>query len=61
MGFVLVILFGVCAYVFMCTSWPFGDNDLLIGSVCWDCKKPIHKYDDDAEVCIGCGGRNRRI
>lgn len=30
-------------------------------SVCADCKKPIHKLDDDAEVCIDCGGRNRRV
>jgi len=28
------------------------------GSVCSDCKKPIHKH--DAEVCIDCGGLNRR-
>ena len=27
---------------------------------CHDCKHPIHK-DDDARVCINCGGRNSRI
>lgn len=27
---------------------------------CHDCKHPIHD-DDDARVCINCGGRNRRI
>lgn len=26
---------------------------------CWDCRKPINP-DDDANVCIECGGRNTR-
>ena len=28
---------------------------------CFQCKKPIIKEDDDAMVCIQCGGRNRRM
>lgn len=28
---------------------------------CHDCGHEIYKYDDDAWVCIECGGRNRRV
>ncbi len=28
---------------------------------CPDCRKPIIRTDDDAGVCIQCGGRNRRV
>ena len=38
-----------------------SESPILIGSVCGDCLKPIHKHDDEAEICIDCGGRNRRI
>lgn len=35
--------------------------DLAEGPVrCPDCKEPIVADDDDARVCIRCGGRNRR-
>lgn len=29
--------------------------------VCYDCKNPINKSDDDAHICIQCGGRNKRL
>jgi hypothetical protein len=28
---------------------------------CLDCRHLIHRDDDDALVCVECGGRNRRI
>ena len=31
-----------------------------IGRICPDCYEPIIASDDDAGVCIQCGGRNRR-
>lgn len=36
----------------------YGDSEEVV--VCWDCGKPIIASDDDAHVCIQCGGRNRR-
>lgn len=30
------------------------------GTLCFQCKKEIISDDDDAFVCISCGGRNRR-
>ena len=29
--------------------------------ICFDCLHPINPHDDDACVCINCGGRNRRL
>lgn len=31
-----------------------------IATLCWQCLRPIIESDDDACVCIQCGGRNRR-
>jgi len=28
---------------------------------CYQCGHPINGNDDDARICINCGGRNRRI
>lgn len=46
---------------------PVGEQDFipledLMANVaeCPDCKEPIYADDDDARVCIQCGGRNRR-
>ena len=29
--------------------------------LCFDCGKPINPTDNDACVCIQCGGKNRRL
>jgi len=60
-GLALIVIAAVVAFGFMYTTWPFNDDDLIIGSVCGQCNKPIYKHDDDAEICINCGGLNRRI
>lgn len=36
-------------------------DEELSASYCWDCKSQIYRDDDDASVCIDCGGRNRRV
>ena len=41
-------------YVTGCEHYP------MVGR-CADCKKDIYLHDDDAGVCIHCGGRNRRV
>jgi hypothetical protein len=32
-----------------------------VQTLCCQCIHPIHEEDDEACVCINCGGRNRRI
>jgi hypothetical protein len=41
----------------MCES--YDGKELLNRSVCHDCHRPIDN-NDDANVCIDCGGRNTR-
>lgn len=54
---VLVIFFIVDCYInFKKIVHPVKFSN----SKCFDCRKPIHD-DDDAMVCIQCGGMNRRI
>ena len=49
-----------------CTCRPPGglhysvEHDQRITAKCADCKKPIIRHDDEALVCINCGGRNRQ-
>lgn len=42
-------------YVTGCEHYP---PDIQV--FCYDCHKPIRAEDDDAMVCVKCGGRNRR-
>lgn len=42
-------------------EWYLADGKLIQKPACkcCDCKRPIIGSDDDARLCIGCGGRNR--
>lgn len=37
------------------------NDDELSTADCWSCNKQIYRDDDDASICIDCGGRNRRV
>ena len=44
-------------YVTGCEHYP---ADIEVAKCC-DCEKDIIKTDDDAMLCIQCGGKNRRV
>lgn len=49
---------GFCHDWYLCSLFP-DKQDCPYIKKCFDCGKAIIADDDDAHVCIDCGGRNR--